>query len=149
MTHAPVCIFWYNKCTFIFSEFYGSPINGVKDVMVLGMQWGVILFATLGLLYILVINKYLFSVLFPFLTLLCTTLTYFKYSANIALTPIWIGLVIVTKYREGKLPEFLGQSDCHIKLQSTQLYTIFKIQQRYIYLANYKSFLRFHDQDVL
>ena len=34
---------------FIFSEFYGSPVNGVKDVMVLGMQWGVILFATLGL----------------------------------------------------------------------------------------------------
>ena len=64
---------------FIFSEFYGSPFGGIKDFCILAMQWGVVVMGTMGLLYALVLNKYVFAVFFPLLTVLCTLLTYFRY----------------------------------------------------------------------
>lgn len=84
---------------FTFSEFYDSPFDGLKDFCILSMQWGVILFATLGLMYLLVLNKYIFSVTFPLLTLACTVLTYFRYTANISLTPMIIDLALVNDAR--------------------------------------------------
>lgn len=84
---------------FIFSEFYGSPFEGIKDFCILGMQWGVILIATMGLLYILILNKYIFSVFFPLLTVLCTVLTYFRYTINVALTPMIIDLALINDAR--------------------------------------------------
>lgn len=84
---------------FIFSEFYGSPFFGIKDFLVLVMQWCVVVFAAAGLLYALSLNKYLFAATFPLLTLVCTALTYFKYTLGVTLTPMIIDLTFVTDLR--------------------------------------------------
>lgn len=84
---------------FTFSEFYGSPFEGFKDFLILGMQWFVIFIATLGLIYLLTLNKYIFSVTFPLLTVICTVLTYFRYTANISLTPMVIDLALINDAR--------------------------------------------------
>ena len=84
---------------FTFSEFYGSPFDGIKDFFILAMQWSVIFFATVGLMTLLILNKYIFSITFPFLTLVCTVLTYFRYTANISLTPMVIDLALINDAR--------------------------------------------------
>lgn len=84
---------------FTFSEFYGSPFDGIKDFFILSMQWGIIFFSTLGLIYLLILNKYVFALIFPLLTLICTVLTYFRYTANISLTPMVIDLALVNDVR--------------------------------------------------
>ncbi len=77
---------------FTFSEFYDSPFNDMRDFIILAMQWGVIVLATSGLLYLLLINKYIFSLLFPLLTICCGVLTYMRYSLKISLTPMLLDL---------------------------------------------------------
>lgn len=84
---------------FIFSEFYGSPFGGIKDFCILAMQWGVVVMGTMGLLYALVLNKYVFAVFFPLLTVLCTLLTYFRYTLQVALTPMIIDLALINDVR--------------------------------------------------
>lgn len=84
---------------FTFSEFYGSPFDGWRDFCILALQWGVIYLATFGLLYLLVLNKYVFSFCFPLLTVICTVLTYFRYTANVSLTPMVIDLAFINDAR--------------------------------------------------
>ena len=55
--------------TFIFIEFYTIPFSGVKDFIEILLQWLIITISTMGLLYLLCINKYIFAVTFPLLTL--------------------------------------------------------------------------------
>lgn len=85
--------------TFIFSEFYGSPFDGIKDFCILAMQWGVVLIGSAGLLYTLVLNKYVFAIFFPLITVLCTILTYFRYTLQVALTPMIIDLALINDAR--------------------------------------------------
>lgn len=94
-----VFIAFFYGLVFTFSEFVGSPFNSIKDLIVLSMQWGVIVFATFGLINLLIINRYIFSFAFPILTLICTILTYFRYTANISLTPMIIDLAFINDAR--------------------------------------------------
>jgi len=73
----------YYGIAFIFSDFYTIPSNGIKDICVLACQWMLVCVATCGLLYLLAINKYIWMIVFPLLTLLCSILAYFRYTANI------------------------------------------------------------------
>lgn len=84
---------------FIFSEFYGSPFNQLSDFFVLVAQWLVVVVACFGLLHAMMLNRYVFALVFPSLTLICTILAYFRYTANVALTPMVIELAFVNDVR--------------------------------------------------
>lgn len=84
---------------FIFSEFYKMPYSGFKDFVILFLQWGVVLFATFGLLHLLSLNKYVYAVTFPVLTSLCSILAYFRFTANVSFTPMAIDLALVNDAR--------------------------------------------------
>lgn len=83
---------------FIFSEFYGMPYSGLDDFSVLVFQFMVIEFATLGLICLLSISRYIFAAVFPLMTVACTAVTYFRYTAQVTLTPMVIDLAIVNDF---------------------------------------------------
>lgn len=91
----------FYSLVFTFSEFYGSPFSGLKDFLILFMQWGCVAFATYGLLMLLALNKYVFALIFTPATFLCAILTYFRYTANVTLTPMIIDLCIVNDMQTG------------------------------------------------
>lgn len=91
----------FYSLSFTFSEFYGSPYSGFKDFVILFLQWGCVAFATYGLLLLLALNRYVFAVFFTPLTFLCSVLTYFRYTANITLTPMIIDLCVVNDIQTG------------------------------------------------
>uniref|UniRef100_UPI004028DC59 sulfatase-like hydrolase/transferase n=1 Tax=Phocaeicola vulgatus TaxID=821 RepID=UPI004028DC59 len=80
---------------FISFDFLGSSFSSVKDILLLILQWGGCVFATYGLILLLYVNKYVFSITFPLLILISTILTYFKITVNVSLTASVIDLVIV------------------------------------------------------
>lgn len=84
---------------FTLSEFHDNPYDGIKDFCILGMQWFVVFVAIIGLLYALILNKYVFAITFPMLTMVCTMLTFYRYTANIVLTPMIIDLAMVNDAR--------------------------------------------------
>lgn len=91
----------FYSVAFTFSEFYGSPFSGIKDFFILFMQWGCIAFATYGLLLLMALNRYVFAALFTPLTFLCSVFTYFRYTANVTLTPMIIDLCVVNDMQTG------------------------------------------------
>lgn len=84
---------------FTFSEFADSPMNGVHDFFVLGFQWSAIVFATFGLMYLLALNRFIFTIIFPILTGICTILTYFRLTLKATLTPMTIDLALVNDWQ--------------------------------------------------
>lgn len=96
-----LCLSLFYGLAFTFSEFWGSPFSGLKDFVILGMQWGVVVAATYGLMMLLALNRYVFAALFTPLTVCCAMLAYFRYTANITLTPMIIDLCVVNDMRTG------------------------------------------------
>lgn len=84
---------------FIFSDFYDMPCDGFRDMAILFAQWGVICTATFALLWLLSINKYVFTILFPLITVSCAGLSYFRYTANISITPMMVDLAMINDWR--------------------------------------------------
>ena len=80
---------------FTLSEFSDSPYKTFKDFAILAFQWSAITTGTLGLIYLLSINKYIFALTFPLLTIFSTMLAYFRYTANATLTPMTIDLALI------------------------------------------------------
>ena len=80
---------------FTFSDFYNSPFDNAKDFFILSLQWGVVVTATFGFLYLIIINKYIFAIVFPLLTICCGILTYMRYALQISLTPMLLDLAFV------------------------------------------------------
>jgi len=72
----------YFGIVFVGADFYKTPFKDYKDFMVLIMQWGIVLFASFGLLLALVSNKYLFAVAFPLLAVVASALAYFRFTLN-------------------------------------------------------------------
>ncbi|MFC6998651.1 phosphoethanolamine transferase [Rufibacter roseus] len=73
---------------FISADFLNNPYRSFLDFLIIALQWGVVLFATSGLLYLLAINKYIFAAFFPILTIACAVLAYFRVTANVIFTPM-------------------------------------------------------------
>lgn len=80
---------------FCISGFTNTPIPSFKDFLVLFFKWGAIVFATYGLISVISVNRYVFIALFPLLTMLCTILAFFSYTANVQLTPALIDLTFI------------------------------------------------------
>lgn len=79
---------------FVFSDFHDIPCGDARDFALLSLQFVAIEAGVFGLMCLIGTNKYVFSVLFPLLTLLCTVLAYFRYTANAILTPITLDLTL-------------------------------------------------------
>lgn len=84
---------------FVFSEFYKMPYGGLADLASLAFQWCVVELSVLGLIYFLMVFRWLFAVAFPLLTAACTVLAYFRYTAQVTLTPMIIDLAMVNDAR--------------------------------------------------
>ena len=84
---------------FILSDFYDSPFDSIYDLLILSLQWAVVVAATFGFLYLIVLNKYVFAILFPILTVSCSILAYMRYALQISLTPMLIDLAFVNDAR--------------------------------------------------
>lgn len=85
--------------TFILIDFIDTPVNSAKDIFIVFLKWGYMTIMTSVLLYFLSINKYIFSILFPLLSVLCTTLSYYKLTLNVELTQMVIDLALVNDFR--------------------------------------------------
>jgi glucan phosphoethanolaminetransferase (alkaline phosphatase superfamily) len=88
--------FFVVATTFYFSiaispaDFLKNPISNSKDVFIILSHWLVVLLATLGFIHLISINKYVFAVAFPVFILLNSVLAFFRFTANISLTPMLV-----------------------------------------------------------
>ena len=73
---------------FTSSDFVSMPVQSLKDVVIVGMQWGVMLAALFALMLVIASARLLFAVSFPVITVLSATLAYFRYTMNAVLTPM-------------------------------------------------------------
>ena len=85
--------------TFILIDFIDTPVNGIKDILIVAIKWGYMTVMTSILLYFLSVNKYFFSFFFPLLSVLCATLSYYKLTFNVELTQMVIDLALVNDFR--------------------------------------------------
>ena len=83
----------YGIC-FTLSGFLDTPYESWQDLLVLVAQWGCVCMSVYGLLAVLSVNRWIFSVAFPILTLLCTAFAYFSYTIHVNVTPMLINLII-------------------------------------------------------
>lgn len=88
----------YGVC-FVWSEFYQVPNNSIHDTLNLFSYIALVEIGIFFVLLILSLHKVFFSITFPILTLICSLFTYYRYTANITLTPTMIDLLLVNDLR--------------------------------------------------
>ncbi len=85
--------------SFIIIDFIDTPVSDISDYFIIGMKWGFVVIATFILLYFISINKYIFAVFFPLLTVSCTALAYYRLTLHIQLTQMVLDLAVVNDMR--------------------------------------------------
>ena len=85
--------------SFILIDFSDTPVKSFNDVFVTSLKWGYMSAATFILLYFLSVNKYLFALTFPILSLACTALAYYRLTLHVELTLMVIDLALVNDFR--------------------------------------------------
>lgn len=75
---------------FILSDFIDYPKNDIISTLIIFAQWAFICFCAGSLIYLLSVNKYIFAVLFPALSIIGSILTYYKLGYKATLTPMII-----------------------------------------------------------
>lgn len=76
-------------------EFYGSPVSGLKGLVMLVMQWGVVSVAASSVIGLLALNRRIFAILFPILIGLSSIAAYFKLTLGVSITPAAVELAAV------------------------------------------------------
>ena len=94
-----LCITLLYGITFLFAEFYDNPFSNFRDLALLLFQWLVIEIAIFGLIYFISIKKYVFCIIFPVITLLCTIIAYYRCTLHVTLMPEVIELLIENDVR--------------------------------------------------
>lgn len=84
---------------FTMADFYEMPYKNLKDLLIIVLQFGVIETAVFLLIWLLSCNKYVFAFTFPLLITVCAVATYFRYTANLTLTPMAIELAMINDVR--------------------------------------------------
>lgn len=84
---------------FLLAEFYDNPFSSFHDFIILALQWLAIEIAIFGLIYIISINKYLFCVSFPIITVLSTIIAYYRCTLHLTLMPEVIELLLENDLR--------------------------------------------------
>lgn len=85
--------------TFILIDFIDTPVSSIKDIFLVSLRWGYMVAMTAVLLYFLSVNKYIFAVTFPILSVLCSVLSYYKLTFHVELTQMVIDLALVNDFR--------------------------------------------------
>ena len=85
--------------TFLLAEFYDNPFSSFHDFIILALQWLAIEIAIFGLIYIISINKYVFCILFPIITVLSTIIAYYRCTLHLTLMPEVIELLLENDLR--------------------------------------------------
>lgn len=85
--------------TFILVDFIDTPVNSIKDIIYVSAKWGYMTLMTAVLLCFLSVNKYLFAITFPILSVLCGILSYYKLTFHVELTQMVIDLAFVNDFR--------------------------------------------------
>jgi len=85
--------------TFILVDFIDTPVNSIKDIIFVSAKWGYMTLMTAVLLCFLSVNKYLFAITFPILSVLCGILSYYKLTFHVELTQMVIDLAFVNDFR--------------------------------------------------
>ncbi|WP_354668867.1 sulfatase-like hydrolase/transferase [uncultured Duncaniella sp.] len=76
-------------------DFIGNPYSGAAGFLNLLMQWCVVAVSASGVIGLIGINRYVFSVAFPVLMAMSAALGYFKLTMGMSLTPMCIELALV------------------------------------------------------
>lgn len=92
-----ICTLW-SGLFFILPDFIDNPYNGIKGFFITIFYWGVVCFASFFLMYLLAINKYIFSVLFPIYTFLGAVLGFYRHTFKASLTPMIIDATFNNDY---------------------------------------------------
>ena len=85
--------------TFILIDFIDTPVNNIKDTLYVFAKCGYMMVMTAILLYFLSVNKYIFAITFPTLSVLCGILSYYKLTFHVELTQMVIDLALVNDFR--------------------------------------------------
>ena len=89
----------YVGLSFTMADFYDMPFSNARDFMVIAAQFAVIEVAVLLFVWLVSCDKYVFSVVFPLFSLLCSLAAYFRFTAKVSLTPMAIDLALVNDAR--------------------------------------------------
>ena len=93
-------IFFVSVCTllvgilFILPDFTSYPTNGFKGLLYVVGHWGLICIPVFFLLYIISVNKYIFSAIFPILFVTGSLIGFYSYFYKATLTPMTIDATI-------------------------------------------------------
>lgn len=71
---------------FTSADFVTAPYANLKDIVILFMQWGIMMIALFTVIYLLSLNRYVFSFFFPILSFSSACLVYFRYTSGTILT---------------------------------------------------------------
>lgn len=84
----------YFGIAFFGPDFYKTPHKNYKDFTVLFIQWGILFFASFGLIYFIALNKYIFAFAFPLLVIPAAVLAYFRTTVNATLNANLIDIAL-------------------------------------------------------
>lgn len=84
-----VCTLW-TGVFFILPDFIDNPISGFKGLLITIFHWGLICTASFFLIYLIAINKHVFSILFPLFSLIGAVLGFYRYAFKATLTPMLV-----------------------------------------------------------
>lgn len=84
---------------FILPGFAANPASGLHGFLILGGQFVIVASASIALIGLIAVNRFIFAVTFPVLTLLSVAVTYFSVTMGATLTPAVIELMMVTDMR--------------------------------------------------
>lgn len=76
-------------------EFKGVPISGFYSFATTSLQFVIVSFCTAGLLLLLSSNRWIFSVLFPPILVICSVICFYNITIGTRLTPVAIELALV------------------------------------------------------
>ncbi len=70
------------------SDFFTAPYRNAKDVLILFLQWLAIMIVNLPFFYLLSLNKYIYAILYPIISVISCCLAYFRYTTGAIFTTV-------------------------------------------------------------
>lgn len=84
---------------FTSADFFTIPVAGVKDFLIVGAQWTMVMVALYLLCLCLASYRYLFAISLPVLTLASALLAWFRWTLNATLTPMILDAALANDWR--------------------------------------------------
>ncbi len=100
LKQCPFWVFWL-ICSLLYAlvfnsiDFHDNPFSGFRGFVALFMQASVVALSGAGIIGLMSVNRYVFSLSFPILIILSSALGYFRLTVGVFLTPAVIDLMFV------------------------------------------------------